>query len=443
MMGMLAQSINDVVDMMWIGRISTSSIAAITLFSSVYWMVGVFNQIIGSGSVAVLSQAFGSGNVEEARKATAGVFTFKLLAGIVAATVLYIIINPILHLYTSDMNVIGSALAYGRIRIVFLPIMFSSFTVTTALRCSGDAKSPMIITMFTALLNIVLDPILIFDTIPFFGLPGLGLGIFGAALATVIATTLSFVIGYYLMFGPNSKLSIKAHELISIDLDLAKRVTKIGLPQATSGFLNNLANIVMISLVSSYGTVALASWGIAGRVFGLLAMPVAGLIEGGSAITGQSIGAGKIDRADQAARITSRIGAVTMAIIGGASFFFANQILGLFSGDSQVIVLGGDCLRAVLVCLPMYAYAMGLATAFAGSGYTLPFLVSGIIAEWGMMLPAMFILTKVMFVPFKYVPLSYLGLGFGYLIVMIFYFNKEKWREYAAKALQPQVASDD
>ena len=443
MVGMLAQSLNDVVDMMWIGRLSAGSIAAITLFSSVYWLVNVFNNIIGNGSVTILSQAFGSGNVEEARKATAGVFTFKLLAGIAAAFVLYLIIDPILHLYTNDLTVIKDALAYGRIRIIFMPIMFSSFTVTTALRCSGDAKSPMIITMFTAILNMVLDPIFIFKTIPFIGLPGLGLGIFGAALATVIATTLSFVIGFYLMFGPKSKLSIRAQELISIDLELAKRVTKIGLPQATSDFLNNLANIILIGIISLYGTVALAAWGVAGRIFGLLVMPVSGLIQGGSAIAGQSIGADKIDRADLTARITAKLGAFSMMLIGGVSFIFAKQILGLFSADPQVITYGADCVRAVVLCLPFYAYAMGLATVFAGSGYTLPFLVSGIIAQWGLMVPIQIIMAKVLALPFKFIPFSYLGLGFGYLIVMSFYFRQEKWREYAKKAVQPQAAGDD
>ena len=443
MLGMLAHSLNDVVDMMWIGRISASSLAAITLFSSIYWLVAVFNNVIGSGSVAVLSQAFGAGNIEEARKTTAGVFAFKLMAGIAAAIVLYLIIDPLLHVYSNDLHVIGDALSYGRIRIIFMPIMFSSFTVTTALRCSGDSKSPMYITLFTAIINMVLDPILIFKTIPFIGLPGFGLGVFGAALATVIATTLSFALGFYLMFGPRSKMSINARELVNIDFALAKRVTKIGLPQASSNFLNNLANVIMIGLISGYGTIALAAWGISGRLFGLLLMPINGLTEGGSAITGQSIGAGKVDRAENAAKLTSKIGVGIMSIVAVLSFAFSRQVVGLFSADPQVIIYAADCLRAVMLCLPFYAHAMGLATLFVGSGYTIPFLVGGILAQWGLMLPAMFIFTKVLSLPFKYVPLSYLGLGFGFFFVFIYYYRKGKWRNYALKSYSEQASVAD
>ena len=134
MLSMVTQTLYDVVDMIWIGRISAVAVAGVTIFTTIYFLVFVLNNIIGIGSLAVLSQSFGSGNIEEARKGIANTFAFKLIAGIIASVILLILLEPLLSLFSKDPQVIKDALAYGRLRVIFIPVMFSSVTIATTLR---------------------------------------------------------------------------------------------------------------------------------------------------------------------------------------------------------------------------------------------------------------------------------------------------------------------
>ncbi len=439
MLSMITHTIYDLVDMLWIGRISAVAVAGVTVFSSLYFLVFALNNVIGGGSVAVLSQSFGSGNKAEARKAIANTFAFKLMAGIIAGLILFIALEPLLNLFTDDPQVLSDALAYGKIRALFLPVMFSSFTVTTALRCSGDSKSPMYITMITAILNIILDPIFIFDTVPYLGIPGLGLGVFGAALATVISVTVSFIVAYWLMFGPSSTYKLKLTDLWTIDWGIVKRILTIGLPQATSNMLRNLANVIILGFITAYGTFAIAAWGIVGRILNLLLMPIFGLMQGGSTVVGQNVGANRVDRAIEASSVASKLGFISMLLISIITFFAAPQIVAVFSDNKEVYQVGGQALRVIVFGMPVIAVYMGRATIFTGTGYTIPFLISGAIGQWAIQIPCVILFTRVLELPFIYLAVTYLLYNLGEGLVLYYFYYKGGWRK---KAEQTALAAN-
>ncbi|MFP4457318.1 MAG: MATE family efflux transporter [Clostridia bacterium] len=443
MIGMMSHTIYDLVDMMWIGRLSASAVAAITLFSSIYYIVFVLNNIIGSGSVAVLSQAFGSKDEKLAKTAIINTFSFKLVVGIIAAIFLFLTINPLLKLFTEDASLIENALAYGKIRILFLPISFSSFTVITILRCSGDSKSPMIINILTSVLNIVLDPIFIFNEIPLIGVKGLGFGVAGAAIATVIATTTSFIISSYIMFGPKSKYKLKLSDLFKIDKQIVGKITKIGLPEATSGLIQNLAHLIMVGFVTIYGTLAIAAWGIMSRLFNLLFMPLSGLTQGGSAMVGQNIGAAKMNRAEDVGLAATKLGFFVMLIIAGVSFIFMPQIMRVFTTNEQVIKLGAQGLRAAIICMPIFAAGFGLSTLFGGSGYTVPFLYAAVIGQWVIQIPLMFLVARVLNLSFPWLTSTYIFYAIGQTLVSIYFYKKGKWRKKALADIEVGKATQE
>ncbi len=443
MLGMMSHTIYDLVDMMWIGRLSASAVAAVTLFSSIYFMSYVLNQIIGSGSVAILSQAFGAKSEEKIRAAITNTFTFKLITGIIAAILLYIFIEPLLGIFTQDASLIKDALAYGRIRILFLPITFSTFTVTTILRCSGDSKSPMIINILTSILNIVLDPIFIFGQVPIIGTRGLGLGVAGAAIATVISATVSLIVSSYIMFGPKSQYKLSIRDLTKIDLQVVKKITTIGLPEATSGLIRNLANLIMIGFVTSFGTLAVAAWGISGRLINLGFMPISGLMQGGSAMVGQNIGANQIDRAEEVGKVAGKLGFSAMLTVALAGFAFMPQIMQIFTSDQDVIRLGTQAMRAAIFCMPVLASGYGMATLFGGSGYTMPFLYSSIIAQWGVQIPLMFLVTNVLGLGFAWLAGTYILYSLGEVIVILYFYKKGKWKKKAIEELEMAAAVAD
>lgn len=129
------QSMYDMVDMMWVGRISASAIAGVTIFSTIFWIVIVLNEIIGTSSVSLITQSYGRKDLERTKRVLEQTLTFKIFVAIIAAIIISLILEPLLWFFSKDKDVIEAALEYGYIRIFFLPIMFASYSVNTALRC--------------------------------------------------------------------------------------------------------------------------------------------------------------------------------------------------------------------------------------------------------------------------------------------------------------------
>ena len=154
------------VDMMWIGRISASAVAGVTIFSTVFWIVTVLNEIIGTSSISLIYSKLWKRRYERTKRILEQTLTFKILVAIIAAVIISIILEPFLWFFSKDKKVIKAALDYGYIRMFFLPIMFASYSVNTALRCLGDAKTPMKIMIVSSIVNIILDPIFMFDKMP-------------------------------------------------------------------------------------------------------------------------------------------------------------------------------------------------------------------------------------------------------------------------------------
>lgn len=259
MFGMLGQTLYDVVDLIWVGRISGAAVAGVSLFSAIFWLVEVLNEVIGVSSVALITQSFSAGNKARTEVIIEQTIVFKGLVAIIAAILLYFGLEPLLRLFTSDPEVLRSALEYGRIRIFFLPVFFMTYSCFTALRCTGDPGSQMWIMLGVSLLNAVLDPIFMFEEIPFLGGRGLGLGVYGAALATVIAICVAFALGFGLLASGRSRVRLSLRSLFRLDPAIDRKLLSIGLPSGGEMLARQAAGLVTTKFVAGYGTSAIAA----------------------------------------------------------------------------------------------------------------------------------------------------------------------------------------
>ncbi|MCY6483427.1 MATE family efflux transporter [Clostridium aestuarii] len=432
MLGFLFQSAYDLVDMIWIGKISSSAIAGVTIFVTIFWMVDILNQIIGTSSISLISQSYGSGDMEKTSRAIEQTLTFKALVAVIAGVIMLMILKPLIGFFTKDAVVIKNALDYGYIRIFFLPIMFSSFTVNTAFRCIGDAKKPMIIMIIAAIFNIILDPIFIFKTVPYVNIPGLNLGIFGAALATVISTVIAFGIGFYIFLSGKTKVKIKIKRLFKLNAEMDKKLITVGLPSGFEMLSRNLSGILTLKFVTIYGTAAIACMGIGNKLFSFAFMPLVGLSMGGSAIVGQCIGSEKIDRAKDTAAKAAVIGIVFMSVLALIGIAFPEKIMDVFTDDNAVIHIGILMIRIVLPALTIAAASMGLGCVFSGSGYNIPFLVSSLVSRWAIQVPLLVVVTYVMHLPIIWVWVTYITAEVGEILVMFTAYKKGKWKNMRA-----------
>lgn len=434
MLGMLGQTMYDVVDLMWIGRISSKAVAGVTLFTSIFWLVEVLNEVIGMSSVALITQSVGAGDRERTSRVIEQTIVFKAVMASIAAILLYVGLEPALRLFSKDAEVVAAGLAYGRIRTFFIPIFFMTYSCFTALRSTGDPASQMWIMLASSVLNIFLAPILMFEEIPFVGWRGAGMGVFGAGLATVICISISFAIGFGLVSRGKSGPRISVRGLFRLDPAIDRKLLTIGLPSGGEMLARQLAGLVTTKFVALYGTAAIAALGIGNRLGGLVFMPLFGLMSGGGTIVGQCLGAEDVGRAERTARTASLFGGGAVTLLMGLGMVFPEALMRIFVDSSETIAVGIPMIRIMGSSFIVASFAIALACAFSGSGYNIPMLVASLAGRWGAQLPFLFLATYAL--PLAGLSLGIIGVWLSFLlsdlaetIVIFSYYRGGKWKE--------------
>lgn len=427
MLAFLLQSVYDLIDIFWIGKMSSNAIAGVTIFSTIFWLVEVLNEIIGTSSISLISQSYGAGDEERTRVTVEQTVVFKALVAIIAAIIMSIIIKPLMGFFTNDKNVITSALNFGYIRIFFLPVMFSSYTVNTTLRCLGDAKSPMKIMIFSSILNMILDPILMFKTIPGTNLPGLNLGVFGAAVATVTSVTVAFIIGFTLLMSGRVKLKISFKGLFKLNWKIDKKLLTIGLPSGIEVLFRNFSGILTLKFVTLYGTSTVAAIGIGNKLVNFAFMPLVGFNMGSSAIIGQCLGANDVKRAKETAKYATGLNVILMIIISVVTIIFPGYIMGFFIKDPVVVAKGVPMLRLIIPALIAAGVSMGLGSVFTGSGHTVPILISSLVSRWVVQIPFMFFFAYIVKGSLVFMWVSFILADIIEMIIIIYQYKKGAW----------------
>jgi len=429
MFGFFAQTLYDLIDMIWIGKISAQAVAGVAIFSTIFWLADIFNEIIGISAISLISQSYGAGQTDKTKQMIEQSIFFKMIVSIIMAIILITVLKPLSLFFSNEPIVIRNILDYGIIRSLFLPFMFSSFSVNTAMRCTGDARHPMIIMTGTALLNTMLDPILMFETIPGTSLPGLGMGIKGAAIATVFSTFVAFSVGMFILLTGRSYVKISFSGLFRLTKENIKKLSIIGLPTGLEMFFRQGGQLLLLKFVSLYGTYTLATFGIGMRLFNLVFLPLLGLTMGGSAVAGQNLGANQINRTHQTALWAALLGTIITSIIAAVTVIFPEQIIQLFINQSQVIEIGKNMIYIIAPSFIAVALSLGLNTVFAGSGYNLPYLLSGIVSRWFFQIPYSALVVYIFRLPISYIWVGFLVAEFIEMLVILIYYRQGKWKE--------------
>ncbi|ACJ75940.1 mate efflux family protein [Thermosipho africanus H17ap60334] len=426
--GFSFQMFYDVVDLFWIGKISSEAIAGVGIFSTVFWVVEALNEVIGVSSISLISQSFGKKDYKRTNLAIEQTITFKFLVALLGSFFLYVFLKPILGLFSEENEVISLGIEYGYIRIFFLPIMFSSYSVNTALRSIGDSKTPMNLMILSSILNIILDPIFMFEKVPILGLKGLNLGVSGAAWATIVSQTVAFLIGFYFLFSgiENIKPSIKG--LFKLNWEIDKKLITIGLPNGFEVFMRNMSGAIILYFVSRYGTTAVSAYTIGGRIFGFLFMPLMGLLMGGSAIIGQTLGAEKVERAEKVAKVSGWLTATLTFIFVILIVVFAPEMMQLFTKESEIIDIGVLFLRYSVIGLVFLGYGIGISIVFTGSGYNMPYFFMSLFSRWIVQIPLMYIFSYILKLSIIWLWLSFTFGDIAEFLIAIYFYKKGDWK---------------
>lgn len=352
-------------DTFWLGRYSTDALAAISLgFPLVYLFISLGLGLTVAGSVLV-AQHTGAEQSERAEYAASQTVVFTLLAGVGLGILGFNFVEELLQVFAAEPTVLALAVNYMEIISLGLPFLFG-FTVFIALmRGAGDTVTPMLVMLGTVILNVALDPLLIFGVGPF---PQLGVG--GAAVATIFARGLAMVVGLWLMLRGSHGIQIHLRQMIP-DLGYSRKLLRIGIPASIENTGRAISINAVLIIVTLFSTSVVAAFGVGIRVFSMIFMPAIAIDRGVEAMTGQNIGAGRDDRVVATNRFAAKTSLVLLSTIGILTFAFAPDIIRLFDSTPAVVAEGAAFLRWIAPTFGFVGVLRAYSGGFRGAGKTL------------------------------------------------------------------------
>ena len=331
MFGMLGLSVFHIVDTIYVGRLGTSQLAALSFTFPVVLVLNSIALGIGIGTSSVLSRALGSGNQHKVVRYTTDSLSLSFLLIVFFVIIGELTLDPLFRLLGAGGEVLVMVKQYMRIWYAGLPFVVFPMVGNSAISALGDTKTPGTIMLIASVVNIILDPLLIFGLGPF---PRLEIQ--GAALATVFARSITFSVAIYVLAFREKIISLKKAAFSEV-LDSWKKIFYVGGPAALTRIMIPLAAGVITALLASIGTECVAGFGVATKFerFALLfTMSIATVM---APFVGQNFGAGKLDRIQNSIRFSGQLSMGIGAAILIGMWIFARPLASMFSKDPSVI----------------------------------------------------------------------------------------------------------
>ena len=342
---MLVTGIYNTADTFFVGRISTQATAAVGLVFSVMAIIQAMGFFCGHGSGNYLSRLLGAGKQQEADETAATGFALALIFGGILAVIGNIFAVPICRLLGASEASLHDTMTYMRIILAGAPFMMGQFVINNQLRFQGKAYYAMIGLMAGAVINIGLDPLLMF---------GLGLGVAGAALATVSGQIISFCV-LFIGSRKGDNIRLKASN-VRLNGHYLKEIVNGGAPSLFRQGLAALATLLLnLEAGRLGGDAAIAGMSVVTRVLMLLSSALIGFGQGYQPVCSFNYGAKLYERVREGYLFCVKIGTVFLIAAATVCFAFAPQIISLFRDDPDVIAVGITALRAQAITLPLMA----------------------------------------------------------------------------------------
>ena len=379
--GNVLQTIYNLVDMFWVGKLGPEAVAAVSIVFPTQWLLISMAMGVTIAGAALVSQWTGADDLDQAGFAAAQTL---LLAGVIStvlAMLAYLARFALLRFLGATGPVFQPTLEYVSIIFWSVPFTFIFFAFRSSLRGVGDTVRPMYLAIGSNVLNMILDPLLILGLGPF---PALGVA--GAAWATLIARALAGVIGIWILFSGRAAITLKVKQLWP-DWPTITQILRVGVPGGVDGAARSFSAVAIVALVTRFGPEATAAYGIGIRVMSLVWTISGAIGQGVAAGVGQNLGAGKLLRATEVAW-TGTFG--TLILVGSAGIsavLFAPGIVAIFVSDPETIAEGARFLRISGWGFGLAGALMVIQGAFHGAGRTGYSMTLSFLNRWLLRLP--------------------------------------------------------
>lgn len=413
---MLINAIYNIVDTMFVGMLNnTSAIAAVSIVYPLFMFIGAIGVMFGAGGGSYLSRLLGEKKKREADRALTSTIIIGCIFSLIFTVIAIIFLDEFLLMYGATETILPYAREYG-----YTIVLGSVFTIGTAImsntiRAEGNSKYSMMATCIGGIINIILDPIFMFK---------FGMGIKGAAVATVISQLISFVflLRYYYSKKSYIKLGIK---FLKPTFNMFFEILKIGIPIFVTQVLASFALGFMNLGAKPYGDAAVAAMGIVFRVMSIGFYIVFGIGQGFQPVAGYNYGAKNFTRLKEATKISIKWSTLSAIVVSILFIVFAEECMLAFTRDREVIDIGVKAFRAASLLFPLFGYINTYAVLYQALGKALGAFILSVSRQGIFYIPLMYLLPKFMGLEgVIFCQAAADGLAFIETIIMAIWLNK-------------------
>jgi len=384
MVGLLVQAFYNLTDTIFVGRgVGSLAIAGIAIAFPVQILVMAIAQTFGIGCASIVSRGLGAGDRALANRTLGNLFTLVAVCSALIAVLGSVFLSPLLRLFGATETILPFAGEYLRIILIGSPFFMFAMATNAIVRAEGNARVAMWTMIISGALNIVLDPLFIF---------GLRMGIGGAALATVLAQATTVIYLIYYFAGSRSGLRARASDLV-LRFSIVREAFSVGAGSFARMVAGSITVIFLNNTLAAYGgDTAIAAYGVINRLLNFLFLPLFGVVQGMMPIVGYNYGAGLLDRARQALRLS--IGVTTAMSIAATAVLVAipGLLLRVFSNDPALVELGTTATRIVVVAFPTVGFQVVAGGMYQALGRAIPAFVLALLRQVILLIPLIAIL---------------------------------------------------
>lgn len=383
---MAIQALYNVVDSIYVGRLSTDALSALSLSFPIQMIIIGIAVGTGVGTSSLISRLLGKGEKDRASNAAEHVVLITIAYGIIIAIIGFLFSDSLIQLFTSNQKLISLSTEYISIILMGSFALFFPMISNNILRGEGNTVTPMIAMILGAVINIIIDPFFIFG-ISFFP----KLGVQGAAVATVLSRAISGIFLLFMLFSNKNELKLNFSDF-NFDFSIVKSIYKVGFPAMVMQLLGSFMLGGMNRILASFSSTAIAAGGIYFRLQSFVFMPVFGLNQGYMPIIGYNYGHQKPKRMKKTIKYAFIV-AFGFTTTGFIIFqTIPSALIRLFNNDPELIKIGTTALKNISIAFPIIGPAIIISTTFQAIGKGIPSLIQSFMRQIVVLLPLMYLL---------------------------------------------------
>ncbi len=357
---MMVTMIYNAADTYFVSKISIPASGATGIVFTLMGIIQACGFTFGHGAGSIISRLLGSKDIESAKKYCSTAFFFALFIGIIIAVFGLIFLTPFMSFLGSTPTILPYSEIYGKYILIAAPAFVTSCVMNNILRYEGMAKLAMIGLTSGGILNMVLDPILIF---------GFDMGIAGAGIATAVSQYISMgiLLSVFVLKRTQSRISVKN---ISFDPKVSWQIISTGVPSFARQSLNSLSTMILNKTIAPYGDACIAAMSIVAKCSMAIFSVGVGIGQGFQPVSSYNYGAKKFGRVRESIWFTLKFDTIVVGSLSAIVFVFAPQIIKLFRPEAEIVEIGSDALRYLCVSLVLLPMIMVANMTFQSVGKT-------------------------------------------------------------------------